>query len=120
MTEFKEEDDEPMRYIEVYLQKPAFDIRTKRNVSAADYRAFALDFSEKSNHLVRRGVISEYKRGFFFLQAFSDKVGDRLCKKNNIDMDEPETTLNVFAVLKRDALNLCCDNNLQTKMRILF
>ena len=35
--------------------------------------ALALDFSGKSNYLVRRGVISEYKTVVLFLQAFGDK-----------------------------------------------
>ena len=42
-------------------------------------------------------------------------MGDRLCKKNDIDLDIPETTGNVFTALKRDALNFCCDDNSQMK-----
>ena len=92
-------------------------MRSKKNGSAADYRTFALDFSEKSDYLVKKWVISKYKRVILFLQAFNNKIGDMLRRKHNIDMKDPDTTDNVFADLKRDALNLCCDDDLQiTKM----
>src|SRR5258706_15503090 len=92
-------------------------MRSKKNASVVDYRIFALDFSEKSDYLIRKRIISEYRRVILFLQAFNNKIGDRLCKKHNIDMEDPDTTDNVFADLKKDALNLCYDDDSQmTKM----
>ena len=92
-------------------------MRSKKNASAGDYRTFALDFSEKSDYLVKKRVISEYRRVILFLQAFNNKISDKLCRKHNIDMEDPNTTDNVFADLKRDELNLCCDDDSQmTKM----
>jgi len=41
-----------------------------------------------------------------FLQAFSDRIGDKLCKRCNIDIDEPATTTNVWNTLKAEALKI--------------
>ena len=49
LAEFKEEDQEQLMYTEVYLKKASQDMRSKKNAFAADYRTFALDFSEKSD-----------------------------------------------------------------------
>ena len=92
-------------------------MKSQKNASVVDYRTFALDFSEKLDYLVKKRVISEYRRVILFLQAFNNKIGDKLCRKYNIDMEDPDTTDNAFADLKRDALNLCCDDDSQmTKM----
>ena len=112
LAEFKDEDQEQLKCTEAYLKKASQDIKNRKNASAADYRAFALDFFEKSDYLVKKRIISEYKRVILFLQAFSNKIGNRLCKKHNIDMEDPDTD-NVFAELKRDALDLCCDDDSQ-------
>ena len=95
-AEFKEEDQEQLKYTKVYLKKASQDIRSKKNTSAADYRTFALNFSEKSDYLVKKRVISEYRRVILFLKAFNNKIGDKLCRKHNIDMEDPNTTDNVF------------------------
>ena len=69
LEEFKEDDEEQQKYSEPYLQRAAQDMRGKKDASAADYRAFALDFSEKADGLLTRGIINEYKRVTLFLQA---------------------------------------------------
>ena len=46
-------------------------------------------------------------RVFMFLQAFSDRIGDKLCKRCNIDIDEPVTTTNVWNTLKTETLKIC-------------
>jgi len=42
-----------------------------------------------------------------FLQAFSDRIGDNLCKRCSIDIDEPATTTKVWNTLKTEALKIC-------------
>lgn len=106
LEEFKDEGEEQQKYTEGYLQKTALDIRNREG-GMADYRAFILDFCEKAEVLVGKGMISEYKRVTLFLQAFSDKVGDKLCRKYDIDLDKPATTTNVFTKLRKEALVLC-------------
>src|SRR5258706_16368212 len=49
-------------------------------------------------------MINEHMRVVLFLMAFSDKIGDDLYKKCNIDLDNPGTTVNVFANLRREAM----------------
>ena len=79
----------------------------------ADYRAFILDFCEKADALLRRGTISEYN---LFLQAFSDKVGNKLCCKCDINLDDPTmTTANMFAKLKKEALAMCANEDSQMR-----
>ena len=42
-----------------------------------------------------------------FLHAFSDEIGNKLCKRCNIDLDDPDMTDRVFPELKREGLDLC-------------
>jgi len=45
-----------------------------------------------------------------FLQVFSDRIGDKLCKRCkrcNINIDEPATPSNVWNILKTEALKIC-------------
>ena len=41
-----------------------------------------------------------------FLHAFPDKISNKLYKRCNIDLDDPDRTNTVFPKLKREALNL--------------
>lgn len=94
------------------------DIRNREG-STADYHAFILDFGEKAEALLGKNIINEYKRVTLFLQAFSDKIGDKLCKTCDIDLDDPTTiTARVFTRLKREALQVCASEDSQ--MRKLF
>ena len=57
--------------------------------------------------MINTRKLSEYRRVTFFLHAFSDKIGNKLCKRCNIDLDDPNITDRVFPELKREALDLC-------------
>jgi len=50
-----------------------------------------------------------------FLQAFSDWIVDKLCKRCNIDIDEPATTTNIWNTLKTKALKICTREDSQMK-----
>jgi len=47
------------------------------------------------------------------LQAFSDKIGDKLCKRFKIDIDDTSSTAHVWSELKKEALNICTKDNSQ-------
>ena len=51
--------------------------------------------------------LSEYRRVTLFLYTFSDEISNKLCKRCNIDLDNPDITDRVFPKLKREALDLC-------------
>ena len=48
-----------------------------------------------------------------FLYAFSDEIGNKLCTRCNIDLDDPDMTHRVFPELKREALDLCMKEEFQ-------
>src|SRR5258706_6301777 len=103
LEEFRDDDEEQQKYTEGYLRKAAAKME-KKGGGLVEYRAFILDFCEKAAVLVRKNTINEHMRVVLFLTAFSDKIGDDLCKKCNIDLDNPATTVNVFANLRREAM----------------
>jgi len=52
-----------------------------------------------------------------FLQAISDKIGDKLCKRCKIDIDDTSSTGHVWSELKKEALNICTkDDSLMSKL----
>src|SRR5258705_9945298 len=104
LEEFKDDDEEQQKYTVAYLRKYVQQIRKSKD---ADYRAFILDFTEKSRFLINARKLSEYRRVTLFLHAFSHSIGNKLCKRCNIDLDDPDTTDTVFPELKREALDLC-------------
>jgi hypothetical protein len=48
-----------------------------------------------------------------FLQAFSDRIGDKLCKRCRIDIDSPISTANVWQELRMEALRVCTKDDSQ-------
>ena len=74
-----------------------------------------MDFCEKAAALVANNTINQHMRVVLFLTAFSNKVGDELCKKCNIDLGNLATTTNVFANLRREALTICTNEDSQMK-----
>ena len=42
-----------------------------------------------------------------FLHAFSNEIGNKLCKRCNIDLDDPDMIDRVFPELKSKSLDLC-------------
>ena len=57
--------------------------------------------------MINARKLSEYGRVTLFLHAFLDEIGNKLCKRCNIDLDDPNTIDKVFSKLKRGALDLC-------------
>src|SRR5258706_7020292 len=104
LEEFKDDDEEQKTYTVAYLRKYVQQIRKSKD---ADYIAMILDLAEKSRFLINARKLSEYRRVTLFLHAFSDSIGNKLCKRCNIDLDDPDTTDTVFPELKREALDLC-------------
>src|SRR5258706_7507093 len=104
LEEFKDDDEEQKTYTVAYLRKYVQQIRKSKD---ADYIAMILDLAEKSRFLINARKLSEYRRVTLFLHAFSDGIGNKLCKRCNIDLDDPDTTDTVFPELKREALDLC-------------
>jgi len=78
----------------------------QQDPSVSEYRSFIFEYAERSSLLVQKSVISAHIWVFMFLQAFSDRIGDKLCKRCNIDIDEPATTTNVWNTLKTEALKI--------------
>ena len=92
------------------MRKAAIKIE-KKGGSLAEYRPFILDFCEKAVASVANNTINLYIRVILFLIAFSDKVGDLLYKKCNIDLANPPIMTNVFVNLKREALIICVNKD---------
>ena len=75
--------------------------------SGTEYYAFIEDFYEKAEKLVARNVLNEYRRISLFLLAFPDKVGNKLYKRYEIDLDDPTTITDlVFERLKQEAASM--------------
>ena len=75
--------------------------------SGIQYHAFIKDFCDKAEKLVERNILNEYRRILLFLLAFPDKVGNKLCKRFEIDLDDPTTiTDSIFERLKLEAASM--------------
>ena len=101
--ELKDDNEEQQKYTVAYLRKYVQQTQKSKD---ADYRAFMLDFTEKSRFLINARKLSEYRRVTLFVHAFSDEIGNKLCKRCNIDLDDPDMTDRVFPEQKREALDL--------------
>jgi len=68
--------------------------------------------------LVGSQVMNLHTRVLMFLQAFSDRVGDKICKRCGIDIEDAKTTANVWNDVKNEALKICTKDNSQiSKLR---
>jgi len=95
-SEFKHDYSEQQCNTEAFLQNMVQQMRQQQqDHSVSEYRSFIFGHAERSSLLVQKSVISTHTRVFMFLQAFSDKIGDKLCKRCNIDINEPARTTNV-------------------------
>jgi len=113
-SEFKDDDSEQQHNTEAFLQNMVQQMRQQQqDPSVSEYRSFIFEYAERSSLLVQKSVISAHTQVFMFLQAFSDRIGDKLCKRCNIDIDEPATTTNVWNTLKAEALKICTREDLQ-------
>jgi len=77
------------------------------------YQSFIFEYSEQSSLLVRSQVISPHTRVFMFLQAFSDRVGDKICKHCGIDIEDAKITARIWMDVKHEALKICTKNDSQ-------
>jgi len=112
-AEFKDDDTEQKRNTEAFLQSMVQQMRKEEDPTVAAYRSFIFEFAERSTLLVRNLIISPHTRAFMFLQAFSDKIGDKLCKRCGIHIDDARTTTRVWSDLKLEALKICTKNDSQ-------
>ena len=113
MEEFKLDEEEHKRNTEAYLQCLVQDMRKEKNPTAGRYRAFIFEFAERADQLVDRGLINLHTWVFFFLQAFSDKIGDKLCKRCKIDIEDPTTTTRKWNNLRKEALKVSTKDHSQ-------
>jgi len=96
-----------MRNTETYLQSLVQKMRKENDPSIAAYRTFIFEFARRSNFLVIKLVINEHTCIVLFLQAFLDKIGDKLCKRCKIDIDDTSSIAHMWSELKKEALNIC-------------
>jgi len=75
--------------------------------SVSEYRSFTFEYAERSLLLVQKSVISAYTWVFMFLQVFLHRIGDKLCKRCSIDINEPVTMTNIWNTLKTEGLKIC-------------
>jgi len=113
ITEFKEDDIEQKKNTEMYLQSLVQSMRMTKDPSVARYRAFIFEFAERLTLLVSKLILNEHTRVFMFLQALSDKIGDKLCKQCNIDIDDTASTANVWTNLRQESLSICIKDDSQ-------
>ena len=106
LAEYKEEDGEQRRNTETYLQELAQYMRKDPNPSTPKCRTYIFEFTERSNKLLERRLISKHTQVILFLQGFSNKTGDKLCKRCGIDVEDWSTTENVWENLKKEALKV--------------
>jgi len=113
-SEFKDDNSEQQRNTEAFLQNMVQQIRQQQqDPLVSEYRSFIFEYAERSSLFVQKSVISTHTQVFMFLQAFSDRIGDKLCKRCNIDIDEPAMTTNVWNTLKTETLKICTREDLQ-------
>ena len=106
MQKFKGKDEEQKKYTEGYLRKSALAMREAEK-SGTEYHAFIEDFYDKVEKLVERNILNEYRTISLFLLAFPDKMGNKLCKRCEIDLDDPTTITDlVFERLKQKAISM--------------
>ena len=113
LKEFKEDDEEQKSNIEEYLQCLGQELRKKKNPAASKCRAFIIEFIERAYQLVEKAMINQHIRVFLFLQAFSEKIGDKLCKRWKIDVEDPSTTVGVWNDLQQQALKVSTKDDSQ-------
>jgi len=54
-----------------------------------------------------------YTRGLMCLQAFSDRVRDKICKHYGIDIEDAKTITNIWNDVKNEALKICTKDDSQ-------
>lgn len=113
LEEFREDDIEQQRNTETYLQNLVQEMRKETSPSVGKSRAFIFEFTERSDQLVEKAMINQHTRVILFLQAFSDRIGDKLCKRCRIDVENSATTIGVWNQLKREALKVCTKDDSQ-------
>ena len=113
MEEFKDDEKKQKRNREAYLQCLVQDIRKEKNPPADRYRVFIFEFAQQADHLVDRALMNQHTRVFRFLQAFSEHIGDKLCKRCKIDIEDPTTTTGKWNNLRKEALKVSTTDDSQ-------
>jgi len=112
-SEFREDDWEPIQNTETYLKSLVQKMKKENDPSITAHRTFIFEFARRYNFLVAKLVINKHRRIVLFLQAFSDKIGDKLCKRCKIDIDDTSSTTHVLSELKKEAVKICTKDDSQ-------
>jgi len=112
-TEYKDNDMEQKGNTEAFLQAMVQKMRGEKELTISAYWSFIFEYSKRSSLLVRNQVISPHTGVFMFLQAFSDRVGDKICKRCGIDIEDAKTMARIWMDVKHQALKICTKDNLQ-------
>ena len=88
-------------------------MRKEKNPTAGRYMAFIFEFAERADQLVDRALNNQHTRVFLFLQAFSEKIGDKLCKRLKIHIEDPTTTTGKWKNLRKEALKVSTKDDSQ-------
>ena len=86
-----------------YKKKKKKNMQKEQNPTAGRFRAFIFEFAERADQLVDRVLIHQYTQVLLFLQPFLDKIGDKLCKRCKIDIEDPTTTTGKWNNLRKEA-----------------
>ena len=95
LAEYKDEDREQRSNMDTYLQEFAQYMWKDPNPSTPKCRTYIFKFTEQSNKLLERRLISKYTQFILFLQSFSNKTRYKLYKRYGIDVKDWSTTENV-------------------------
>jgi len=93
--------------MEAYLQAMVQKMVAETEPSISAYRSFIFKYCERSSLLVGSQVMNPHTRVLMFVQAFSDRVGDKICKRCGIDIEDAKTTAKVWDDVKNEALKIC-------------
>ena len=88
-------------------------MRKEKNPSPGKCRALIFEFTERADQLLEKAMINQHLKVFLFLQAVSDKIGDKLCKRCKIDIEDSSTTVGVWNDLKKEALKVSTKDHFQ-------
>ena len=88
-------------------------MRKEKNPTAGRYRAFVYEFAKRADQLVDRALINQHICVLHFLQAFSDKIGNKLCKRCKIDIEDPTTTTGKWNNIRKEALKVSTKDDSQ-------
>ena len=67
-------------------------MRNHKKATLREQQSYINEFLEKVDRMVEDEVINEYQRILVFLCKLSNKIGNKICKDQEIKIDSPEST----------------------------